>query len=48
LPDKAVDLIDEAAAARRLETESLPGEIDSVRRDITRLEIENKRFQKKK
>jgi ATP-dependent Clp protease ATP-binding subunit ClpB len=40
LPDKAVDLIDEAAAARRLETESLPKEIDQVRREITRREIE--------
>ncbi|MBI2406519.1 MAG: AAA family ATPase, partial [Candidatus Harrisonbacteria bacterium] len=33
-------LIDEAAAARRLETESLPREIDKLRREITRLEIE--------
>ena len=40
LPDKAVDLIDEAAAARRLESESLPKEIDKIRRDITRLEVE--------
>lgn len=40
LPDKAIDLIDEAAAARRLETESLPSEIDKTRREITRLEIE--------
>lgn len=40
LPDKAVDLIDEAAAARRLESESLPSEIDKVRREITRLEVE--------
>jgi len=40
LPDKAVDLIDEASAARRLETESLPKEIDDMRRSITRLEIE--------
>ncbi len=40
LPDKAVDLIDEAAAARRLETESLPTDIDKLRREITRLEIE--------
>ena len=40
LPDKAVDLIDEAAAARRLESESLPKEIDGIRRDITRLEVE--------
>ena len=40
LPDKAVDLIDEAAAARRLETESLPSEIDKVRRSLMRLEVE--------
>lgn len=40
LPDKAVDVIDEAAAARRLESESLPKEIGKVRRDITRLEVE--------
>lgn len=40
LPDKAVDLMDEAASARRLETESLPQEIDKIRREITRLEVE--------
>ncbi|MBN2197940.1 AAA family ATPase [Candidatus Wolfebacteria bacterium] len=40
LPDKAVDLIDEAAAARRLESESLPKDIDKTRREITRFEIE--------
>lgn len=40
LPDKAVDLIDEAAASRRLESESLPGELDKTRREIIRLEIE--------
>ncbi len=40
LPDKAVDLIDEAAASQRLESESLPREIDKLRREITRLEIE--------
>lgn len=40
LPDKAVDLIDEAAASRRLETESLPSELEKVRREITKLEIE--------
>ncbi len=40
LPDKAVDLIDEAAAARRLESESLPTELEKIRREITRLEIE--------
>lgn len=40
LPDKAVDLIDEAAASRRLESESLPNEIEKVRRELTRLEVE--------
>ncbi|MDO8536748.1 MAG: AAA family ATPase [bacterium] len=46
LPDKAVDLIDEAAASRRLETESLPKEIDGMRRSITRLEIERQALSK--
>jgi ATP-dependent Clp protease ATP-binding subunit ClpB len=46
LPDKAVDLIDEAAAARRLESESLPKEIDRIRREITRLEIEKQSLAK--
>ena len=40
LPDKAVDVIDEAAAARRLESESLPKEIEKGRRDMMRLEVE--------
>ncbi len=40
LPDKAIDLIDEAASARRLETESLPKEIDKIRHEILKLEIE--------
>ena len=40
LPDKAVDVIDEASAARKIESESLPTEIDKVRREITNLEIE--------
>ena len=40
LPDKAVDLIDEASAARFLESDSLPNQIERLRRDITRLEIE--------
>ncbi|MEK9186690.1 MAG: AAA family ATPase, partial [Patescibacteria group bacterium] len=46
LPDKAVDLMDEAAAARRLETESLPSEIDRMRLGITRLEIEKSALSK--
>ena len=46
LPDKAVDLIDEAAAARRLESESLPKEIARARRDIARLEVEKQALSK--
>lgn len=42
LPDKAIDLIDEAAAARHLESDSLPQEIDRLRREITHLEIEQR------
>ncbi|PIR87770.1 MAG: type VI secretion system ATPase TssH [Candidatus Harrisonbacteria bacterium CG10_big_fil_rev_8_21_14_0_10_45_28] len=42
LPDKAVDLIDEAAAALKMESESTPTEIDKLRREITRLEIERR------
>lgn len=40
LPDKAVDLIDEASAARRLESDSVPSQLDKLRREITKLEIE--------
>ncbi|HPJ60325.1 MAG TPA: ATP-dependent Clp protease ATP-binding subunit, partial [Bacteroidales bacterium] len=40
LPDKAIDLIDEAAARLRLEMNSVPEEIDEAQRSITRLEIE--------
>jgi len=40
LPDKAVDLIDEAASALRLEAESEPEELDQIRRDLRRHEIE--------
>ncbi len=46
LPDKAVDLVDEAAAARRLESDSIPSQLDETRRDITRLEIERQALQK--
>lgn len=48
LPDKAIDLIDEAAAAQRIETESTPREIESRRRDITRLEIEQAALSKER
>lgn len=40
LPDKAVDVIDEAAAMRKIEMESLPAEIDKIRKEITSLEVE--------
>lgn len=40
LPDKAIDLIDEAAAAIKIEAESMPTELDTLRRKITSLEIE--------
>jgi ATP-dependent Clp protease ATP-binding subunit ClpB len=40
LPDKAVDLVDEAASRLRIEIDSMPVEIDEVERRITQLEIE--------
>ena len=40
LPDKAIDLIDEAGSRLRIEIDSLPQEIDEVERRITQLEIE--------
>jgi len=40
LPDKAVDLIDEAASRLRIENDSLPSELDELRRRIMQLEIE--------
>lgn len=40
LPDKAIDLIDEAAAGVKMELESLPTDIDQIERQITSLEIE--------
>lgn len=40
LPDKAIDLVDEAAAKLRLEVDSVPEELDTVERNIKQLEIE--------
>jgi len=40
LPDKAVDLIDEAASRLRIELDSMPSEIDTIERKIIQLEIE--------
>ncbi|MEY4744874.1 MAG: chaperone ClpB, partial [Candidatus Parcubacteria bacterium] len=46
LPDKAVDVIDEAASALRLEIDSEPEELDRKKRDIMRLEIEKRALAK--
>ncbi len=46
LPDKAIDLIDEAAAGVKMELESLPQEIDRIERKITSLEIERQALKK--
>jgi ATP-dependent Clp protease ATP-binding subunit ClpB len=46
LPDKAVDLVDEAASRLRIEIDSLPVEIDEVERRITQLEIERQALSK--
>ncbi|PYS02411.1 MAG: ATP-dependent chaperone ClpB [Acidobacteria bacterium] len=46
LPDKAIDLIDEAAASLRIEIDSLPVEIDAVQRQIIQLEIERQALSK--
>ncbi|MDG1950583.1 MAG: ATP-dependent chaperone ClpB [bacterium] len=42
LPDKAVDLIDEAGAALRMQIDSMPEELDMLKRDLMRFEIEMK------
>ncbi len=48
LPDKAIDLIDEAAAAIKIETESMPAELDKLKRKITQIEIELAALKKEK
>lgn len=48
LPDKAIDLIDEAAAAIKIETESMPTELDTLKRKITQFEIEQAALKKEK
>ncbi|MCH8968327.1 MAG: ATP-dependent chaperone ClpB [Planctomycetes bacterium] len=48
LPDKAIDLIDEAAARLRIENESLPAELDKIRREILQLEIEREALKMEK
>src|ERR1700745_4315016 len=46
LPDKAIDLIDEAASKLRIEIDSLPQEIDELEREIMQLEIERQALQR--
>ena len=46
LPDKAIDLIDEAASRLRIEIDSMPQELDINERDIRRLEIERQALKK--
>jgi len=48
LPDKAVDLMDEAASKLRIEIDSVPMEIDEVQRKIMQLEIERQALKKEK
>jgi ATP-dependent Clp protease ATP-binding subunit ClpB len=48
LPDKAIDLIDEAASRLRIEIDSLPTEIDQVERKIIQLQIEREALRKEK
>ncbi len=48
LPDKAIDLIDEAASRLRIEIDSMPTEIDELERKIKQLEIEEQALKKEK
>ncbi|MDP7574691.1 MAG: AAA family ATPase, partial [Phycisphaerales bacterium] len=48
LPDKAIDLLDEAASQLRIENDSMPVELDELRRRIMQLEIEREALKKEK
>lgn len=48
LPDKAIDLVDEAASRLRIEIESMPTEVDELERKIIQLEIEKQALKKEK
>lgn len=48
LPDKAIDLIDEASASIKIETESMPAELEELKRKITGIEIELAALKKEK
>ena len=46
LPDKAIDLVDEAAARLKMQVDSKPEELDSIDREIVRLKIEQEALKK--
>ncbi len=48
LPDKAIDLVDEAASKIKMEVDSMPAEIDSVQRRLTQLQIEQEALKKER
>ena len=48
LPDKAIDLVDEAASKLRMEIDSMPAELDELKRRIMQLEIEREALRKEK
>ena len=48
LPDKAIDLVDEAASRLRIENDSMPSELDEIRRKVMQLEIEREALRKEK
>ncbi|HVD91022.1 MAG TPA: ATP-dependent chaperone ClpB [Vicinamibacterales bacterium] len=48
LPDKAIDLVDEAASRLRMEIDSMPAELDEVKRRVMQLEIEREALRKEK
>jgi len=48
LPDKAIDLVDEAASKLRMEIDSMPVELDEIRRRVMQLEIEREALRKEK
>jgi ATP-dependent Clp protease ATP-binding subunit ClpB len=48
LPDKAIDLVDESASKLRMEIDSMPAELDEVRRRIMQLEIEREALRKER
>jgi ATP-dependent Clp protease ATP-binding subunit ClpB len=48
LPDKAIDLVDEAAAKIKMEVDSMPAELDAVQRRLTQLQIEQEALKKER